>query len=630
MKTIVFIFFLLITSTVFNFFNYTQKTYYAFGATPEASDPPLKTIAETYNISGTVTGNIYQNPIPNAKILIYTPDNPTTPLDSVFTDENGYYNKNLTFTTTVPTNPEQTLENKIYPNPYTNSTNINVNTQNEGTYTLTITNTNGQTLSTQQLNLDKGQNQINLTGGNKGLNIITLQNENEQHTYKAIQTANTGATHKATKTQSNNPDYKSTNTPDSLRLRILAPQYYTADTNIKLVPVAIAEIEMIQEPYEFNTTIKPYLETGHSPLTINPTFSITIDWPQQGIIPATTQTYPLINEEININKYMYPHNGTLGTAQIYNDTTDNDMDGFWAQNWSLGRLPQQKSNRPNIYQNEEFALIPEQKTTMPLDSLQGRTIHHYVIKNKAETQPGVYENLDSEFTRGLMGSTGNWVSTGMFIDLKPFAVADSIDIVLKEYNETTNIPMEQWQLDRVTTTLNAILATKYLPNGDTLLPPHRFYSITNTSDPKWQALIARGFENSVRLAFHNGTPGNGRTWELNYTYNGHLRLKYTYAKFNIDNSNGILLAEIISAIAGVEEGTGGLTTYVSNPDMLPTEYCKSISAMPVLFNLGSGQSWKNTANKPKLTRYETLETITTHNPDGTTTQTQEIISKLNQ
>jgi hypothetical protein len=477
--------------------------------------------------------------------------------------------------------------NRLYPNPFSGITTMRYNATGSGVYVLKVSGMDGTCRYNRELVLREGLNNITIAGGEKGILIISLGNDLEQVSFKALQTTNTGSPLFADVSEGVNTGLKSAMKADSLHFLFMKAGYNDT-TAVRQVEPILTEVNgtLHQQQDTLHFTLLPFLETGLPVTTINPTFSVSIDWED-----GTTTTH--MGEVMNISKTFYKLNDSFGTALIYNDTTDNDMDGFWVQNWSLGRLPQQKSNRPNIYQNEEFALIPEQKTTIPLDSLQGRIIHHYVIKNKAETQPGVYENLDSQFTRGLMTSSGGYL-TGMFIDLKPFGIADSIDIVLKEYNETTNTPMEQWQLDRVTTTLNAILATKYLPNGDTLLPPHRFYSIANTSDPKWQALIARGFENSVILAFYNSTPANGRYWSLNYTYNGHLRIKNTFAKFNANDSNGILLAEIISAIAGVEEGTGGLTTYVSTPEMLPTEYCKSISAMPVLFNLGSGQSWTNT------------------------------------
>jgi hypothetical protein len=477
--------------------------------------------------------------------------------------------------------------NRLYPNPFSGITTLRFNAAGSGVYVLKVSGMDGAFKYSRDLTLREGLNNISIAGGDKGMMIISLGNDSEQVSFKALQTTNTGSPLFADVSEAVNTGLKSTVKADSLHFLFMKAGYNDT-TAVRQVEPILTEVNgtLHQQQDTLHFTLLPFLETGLPVTTINPTFSISIDWED-----GTTTTHT--GGVMNISKTFYKLNDSFGTALIYNDTTDNDMDGFWIQNWSLGRLPQQKSNRPNIYQNEEFALIPEQKTTMPLDSLQGRTIHHYVIKNKAETQPGVYENLDSEFTRGLMTSSGGYL-TGMFIDLKPFGVADSLDIVKFNFNLTTGNPMEQWQLDRVTTTLDAILATKYLPNGDTLLPPHRVYSINNFNDPRWQEVVQRNGENSVYITFYNGTPSNGRSWDLNYTYNGNLRIKNTHAKFNINNSNGTILAEIISAIAGVEEGTGDLSAYVTTLDGLPTKYCESVSAMPVLFNLGSGQSWTNT------------------------------------
>jgi hypothetical protein len=178
----------------------------------------------------------------------------------------------------------------------------------------------------------------------------------------------------------------------------------------------------------------------------------------------------------------------------------------------------------------------------------------------------------------------------MFIDLKNYTTADSLDIVQKGFNETTGEPMSQEQLTRAMNILMLAIQTRYLPNGDTLLPPHRIYTIDSNNDPRWQAVIARGGDNSIKTTYYTGPPANGRTWASTYTYNGELRLKNSSAMYNINETTGVIFAENFSAVTGETEGAGGLTQYIwTSTTNSPTQYAKSISTIPVLLNLGTGQ-----------------------------------------
>lgn len=577
-------------------------------------DPTKKSTSDyQVTIDGTVMGDQYSNLLDDTDVKVR--DLSGNVLDTDITNENGEF-----LVTYLETGTNEQVKGKVnenaYPNPYKNNVTLEFAVSNPENYTLSVTNADGRLVYEQNILLFKGNNKINLEGGNKGLHVITLQNEENKTTYKAVQTENTGRPFTA-EVESIASYFKSSAlNPDSVILSFIKPGYDTLE--VKLASENQTYNAVMQQLKDtVNFTLKVFTETGESPLIYNPTFHVDIE--RDGV------THTFSGDVLNVNFEVYRQpDGSLGTALINNDTTDLDGDGYWFQNWTLGRYFLQPTNQDNLYQNNSSQLIPEYQTTTTLDSLDGKIIYHYVIKNKAETQPGVFENLNSLFTRGLITSSGNGLS-GMYVDLKPFNVADTFDICVEDFNMSTNQPMPEWQMDRVNTTLDSLLDTKHPQNGDAFLTTYRVYTISSTEDPRYLALVDRSFENSVVIAFYDGPPGNARFWESNFTYNGHLRLKNAYAIFNENSPNSVILSEMLSALTGETEGTGNLAEYVSTIAGLPTKYCESISTIPVLLNLGTGDS-KDGGKQPKLKEGETLGVITFHNPDGTTTRKTEITS----
>ena len=154
------------------------------------------------------------------------------------------------------------------------------------------------------------------------------------------------------------------------------------------------------------------------------------------------------------------------------------------QNWSLIRWANQPTNGPNPAENEYdidpyYGALPHFKTKVSLDTLDDKTLHLYTIRKQAETQSGEYYPLDDGFSFGLIASSGGGYYASTFIDLKPFGVADSLDIVRLGFNLTTNVPNTPEDQARLDNLLQLVLETRYLPNGDTLLPPHQVYTISD-------------------------------------------------------------------------------------------------------------------------------------------------------
>ncbi len=73
-------------------------------------------------------------------------------------------------------------------------------------------------------------------------------------------------------------------------------------------------------------------------------------------------------------------------------------------------------------------------------------------------------------------------------------------------------------------------------------------------------------------------------------HHSELRLKNTSASYNEFNNDATIFEETFSAVTGEEEGSGGLSPYIWNATTSqPSQYAKSISTIPALLHLGTGQ-----------------------------------------
>ena len=567
---------------------------------PDIGNRLKAALENTIHIDGNVKSAQTSANISGAKVVAIDTEN-NVRVDSTYTNSLGNYDMNFLWTVS---NNHETLETKLnaYPNPYSGSTNIDVNCNNSENYSLKVFNLQGQVLFEEELALERGQNKITLNNGAQGIHLVVLENKDERKAYKTIQTSNSNLPFTAN--ISTIPSYNNFKTTldgitdgSEIRIEYRKEGYIDKDTTFTLRLDQTVNMTLEQIPYLFTTTFKPYLETGEPVTNLVPNFTTTVQWPD-----GTVNSYPVVNGQINIEKEIYKNSdGTLGNILINNDTTG--VDGVL--NWSIIRQPKQRTNRPNVAQNETIPNYPywytaEYQTSVSLDSLDNKTLHYYTIRKRAETQPGEYESLNSLFSEGLYGSSGG-LANSMFIDLAPFGVADSLDLVRFGFNLDSNVPNTPEQQARNDDLFQQVINTRYLPNGDTLLPPHRIYTITSFSDPRWQEVVSRGYENMVYTTLHNGTPENSREWSSTYSYNGRLRLKNTSARYNISNGDGTMFTENFSAVTGEEEGSGGMGQFVWNETMgTVSQYGKSISTIPVLLNLGTGQQVKKSdSSNPK-------------------------------
>ncbi len=537
------------------------------------------------HIEGTVTGIPNNNPLSQAKAVLYKVfPTDTIAFDSTYTNINGFYSRDFNWVRI----PRPTIDkNRIHPNPNRSQTNIIYNAEDAGDYSMNIYSLEGsmcgEILFQEKIQLMPGTNEIKLKGGKAGTKLITITNGKETYTYKSIQIENTGMPITTEVTQ-NSPSYKSTldeiltlNYGDLAMIKFFKNGYYTGDTILTIQEYQVINKQLQQIPYVFTTTLKPFLENGEAVTTLNPNYKLSVDWGNGNI-----QNYTPQNGIINIEKELYPING-LGNIWVWNDTTDYNGNGVLS--WTIIREPNQKTNRANIAQNESNLLVPAYKTLVSLDSLDGKTRHLYTVRKKAEGQPGEWYRLDQQPATGFVISSGN-SSTAYFMEIPP-EVADSLDIVQFEFNVSNNQPIPQDQLDRAMGELMKVINLYSLPNGDELLPPYTIYSIASLSDPRWQAIVARGYDNSIKNIFYNGEPYAFRRFTNSYTYNGEDRIFWTEAWYSTGNGNSQIFEESYSAVSGIAEATGNLAGYIYTYEGTPSELGRTMLLVPNLLNLGT-------------------------------------------
>lgn len=548
--------------------------------------------------NGIVKGVPNYNNLNGAKVVAIKTETEAR-VDSTYTNANGNYN--MQFIWDGVSNHEK-LEDKVYPNPYTNQTKINTFTTEDGIYRLLVTGIDGKTFLNTSVNLESGNNTLNLNGGQAGIHLITLANNKTSKTYKAVQTESTGApiTYNLVHTDFSGPILKSglediILVGDEVRLEFTKDGYILGDTTFIVQPNNVANKQLQQVPYVFSTILKPFLDDGTPITTLSPGWNTTIEFPSAPQGPGTKTYTPDGNNEIVIQENFYPLNGELGNAIMHHDTSNYTVGGVsnGVLSWIVLGDENQQTNQANLAQTSSTNLIPEVNTTVSLDSLNGKIVHYYTLRKKAEGQPGVWYSMDAQPVTGFMLSSGELTTSG-FVKIPP-AAADSLIFAVRTTNETTGQPTPSAQLDRTENEENKILALYTLQNGRELLPPHSM-DRTQPGDATWNKIQGRGYVNTVILTFYNGTPANTRAWKNDYTYNGELRLDFSVARYNTTSTDGQIYTENYSATSGIEEGTGDLGIYVYNGSTgNPTQLAGTMARWVKIVDLGSGQSKKSSS-----------------------------------
>jgi len=547
--------------------------------------------SQSVYFNGTVKGVPNNNLLQDAKVVAIKTETGTR-VDSAYTNTNGAYN--LQFIWDEIKEHEQ-LENKIYPNPYTDRTHLELAVDQSGLYKLLITSLDGKTLLNTDVSLEKGNNNINLSGGQAGVHLITLVGNNSSNTYKALQLENSGPiNYNVAHTDFSSSTLKSglddiILVGDEVRLEFTKDGYQYGDTTFIVQPNNVANKNLQQIPTTFTTTLKPYLDDGTPVTTLSPGWTTTFNFPA----PVGTKTYtPDANNEIVIQENFYPLNGELGQVTIHHDTTNYTIGGVenGVLSWIVLRTQNQPTTVRNKAQTSSSDLIPEPTTTVSLDSLDGQVLNYYTLPKKAETQPGTMFNLID--ARGWMMSSGDGLQTSKFIQVPPY---EHVVLMSTVYDNNPNQSASQANMDRAINEYNKVINITIMANNDNITQPTQFF-YTNRNDSIWNACQLRGppiFDNVELLTFAQSSPGVGRLWTDTYTYDGENRLYYTKAKYSESATDGQIFTENYSATYGIEEGSGSLGPYVYIAATgQPTDLAECMGRWVKILDLGSGNSKK--------------------------------------
>ena len=180
----------------------------------------------------------------------------------------------------------------------------------------------------------------------------------------------------------------------------------------------------------------------------------------------------------------------------------------------IQRKDNPQPGEPVLAQNDR--LNPGELDTLKLLNLEtlqtlGETTF-YVIPNQIpdHRSPGNYIDMKSP---EVMRIIGNRVGDGRTASYEK-DVIDTLDVVVKTWNVSTGDPVSQSDVDSALTAYQLIMP---LTRGDV---PYRIYTITSENDPRWQEIVARGYDQMAQSWFQNsGTSGNGifyTTWMINY------------------------------------------------------------------------------------------------------------------
>ncbi len=418
---------------------------------------------------------------------------------------------------------------------------------------------------------------------------------NSSNTYKALQLENSGPiNYDVAHTDFSSSTLKSTLDDiifvgDEVRLEFTKDGYQYGDTAFIVQPNNAANKNLQQIPTTFTTTLKPYLESGEPITTLSPGWTTTLEFPA----PVGTKNYtPDANNEIVIQEDFYPLNGELGQVTVQHDTTNytvnNKENGVLS--WIVLRTQNQPTQTKNQGQSGSTELIPEPTMTIPLDSLDGKTLNYYTLRKKAETQPGTMFNLID--ARGWMMSSGDGLETSKFIEVPPYGHVVLMGTVY--YTNPAQSPT-QANMDRAINEYNKAINLTNMANNDNITQPTQFF-YTNMNDSIWFAIQDRGPPTSDKTEsffFGQTSPHVNRTWTNTYTYDEKIRLCQGGAYYPESATDGQIFTENYSATYGIEEGSGSLGPYVYIAATgQPTDLAECMGRWVKILDLGSGNSKK--------------------------------------
>lgn len=129
-----------------------------------------------------------------------------------------------------------------------------------------------------------------------------------------------------------------------------------------------------------------------------------------------------------------------------------------------------------------------------------KAIEIYVIPKRVQLPNGNYINMDSDTVKTMIGQTThipqNYTSKPM-----PSQASQITDINLNTFELVDKYPINQDSLSKVDIHIREILSNLTLPEHKILLQ-HNYFTINSFSDQRYINLIARNFDNSLEIRFH--------------------------------------------------------------------------------------------------------------------------------
>jgi hypothetical protein len=531
-----------------------------------------------------IEGTGYAYPLnnhPEIKVKVFYNGN-NTPFDSTKTDANGMFHLELILTGV--SEPSEDSESRILQNPCKEDPTIQVFCNESKDYKLIVSDMSGRLLLHQSIGLTTGNNRVTIKDiGGSGIKIINISDGLLNKTFRVIQLNNdlwspqviisqVNETYLDTKEKKNFDKKSSNELSDSIKLEFTASGYYKLDTVlaidsyiradyvIKMIPLAIHDLYIIvkdingQRIPNFTQIFK--LENGTDK-------QYTTD--ANGVLHYLELEYGTPSTKLKVTDISTKYNN----AQIYRKTNHSLADTNYCQTQKFDGLPQfaelSLTNLPDTLVKTKFPQNVEVPAALKSTYGDSIPITHPVI-------------------RGLMGER----FANNMTKLTSTPARDTIEIIQYLFNSTTSAPIPQAQIDRARAELNKVLAIYTLDDGTKLLN-YKMSTINSIADPIWQAVLARGGDNTAYTMFYNGSPYNGVGLTFADSPNGKARIKYCYSEYSTGSTTGGLHEEMYQQFTNNDDPAIGSTstwTYNNSTGQI-SEFGKIMGRVIYFFNQGT-------------------------------------------
>jgi hypothetical protein len=532
-----------------------------------------------------IEGSGHASPLnnhPEIKVRVFNVGS-NKPIDSTFTDGNGFFHLELILTGIVE--PSENSGARIMKNPYQDDLVVQMYSDKSKDYRLNVCDLSGRSLLNQTIALTAGNNEITLRDlGGAGIKIITITDGIVKETFQAIQ-LKAGTLSPKVQINQVNESVTASGLKDGETLKSKGSQAgnykleFTADGYSKLETVVLVDsyinvnyiIDMIPLA-NHNFRIKPKTINGDN-IT-----SLTLDfkWADGSVTHHSVQG----DGFIHVQRTEYENPTTVAEVTHVNDTATYNI-------WQIFREENHILSNLNYSQNTVVAGKPG-LSQLDLENIPD-VLLLYLPPTKVPTPSsligiyGAYTRMDRLVVRAMMGQRGGGYTT-KFV---PRAGAENVYVFQMTFNETTGLPIDQANLDRAKEVLDNVLAIYTLNDGTKLLN-YEFYTINSYSDPKFLESKARdNHDNMAYTTFHNNNAYNGLGYTSTYSINGYARIKQSFSQYNTGTSNSVVFAEMYQQFTNNSDPPEGSTAPWVYTTSGPSEFGKTMARLIYFLNQGT-------------------------------------------